>query len=75
MLDFHPLLPLFANQGLAIAMMSYAGRIHVGLNADWDAVRDLPALAAAFDAALAELRDAAERGPAARRGRGSRARG
>jgi WS/DGAT/MGAT family acyltransferase len=66
MLDFHPLLPLFANQGLAVAMMSYAGRVHVGLNADWDTVRDLPALAEAFDAALAELRDAAEQRPAAR---------
>jgi WS/DGAT/MGAT family acyltransferase len=74
MLDFHPLLPLFANQGLAIAMMSYAGSVHVGLNADWDAVRDLPTLAAAFEGSLGELRDAAERGPAARRGRGSRRR-
>ena len=71
MLDFHPLLPLFANQGLAIAMMSYDGRVHVGLNADWDAVRDLEVLADAFDASLAELRDAAERRPAARRGRGA----
>ncbi len=69
MLDFHPLLPLFANQGLAIAMMSYAGQVHVGLNADWDAVRDLPALVDAFDAALAELRDAAERGRPTKRSR------
>ena len=70
MLEFHPLLPLFANQGLAIAMMSYAGRVHIGLNADWDAVRDLEVLADAFDDSLAELRDAAERRPAARRVRG-----
>ncbi len=74
MLEFHPLLPLFAGQGLAIAMMSYAGSVHVGLNADWDAVRDLSALADAFDASLAELREAAERPRAARRGRSAASR-
>jgi len=66
MREFHPLLPLFANQGLAIAMMSYDGRIHIGLNADWDAVRDLESLADSFEESLLELRDAAERGGAAR---------
>ena len=67
MREFHPLVPLFANQGLSVAMMSYDGRVHVGLNADWDAVRDLGALADRFEASLLELREAAERGPAARR--------
>jgi hypothetical protein len=67
MREFHPLLPLFANQGLAIAMMSYAGRLHVGLNADWDAVRDVGALADELEPSLHELREAAERGPAPRR--------
>jgi WS/DGAT/MGAT family acyltransferase len=65
--EFHPLIPLFANQGLAIALMSYAGRVHVGLNADWDAVPDVAPLADALDASLAELREAAERGGARRR--------
>jgi WS/DGAT/MGAT family acyltransferase len=63
MREFHPLLPLFANQGLAVAMMSYDGRVHVGLNADWDAVPDLVDLADGLEASLAELREAAERGP------------
>ena len=67
MREFHPLLPLFANQGLAIAMMSYAGRIHIGLNADWDAVRDVGALADQLEPSLHELREAAERRPAPRR--------
>jgi WS/DGAT/MGAT family acyltransferase len=69
MREFHPLLPLFANQGLAIAMMSYDGQVHVGLNADWDAVPDLETLGDALEASLAELRDAAVRGkrPARRR--------
>jgi WS/DGAT/MGAT family acyltransferase len=62
MREFHPLVPLFANQGLAVAMMSYDGRVHVGLNADWDAVRDLESLADSFEHSLLELRDAAERG-------------
>ena len=66
MREFHPLVPLFANQGLSVAMMSYDGRVHVGLNADWDAVRDLGALADCFEASLLELREAAERRPAAR---------
>jgi hypothetical protein len=64
--ELHPLVPLFANQGLSIAMMSYDGRVHVGLNADWDAVRDLTPLADAFEASLAELQSAAERGPSPR---------
>ena len=66
MREFHPLVPLFANQGLAIAMMSYDGRVHIGLNADWDAVRDLDALADSFETSLLELREAAEKGPAPR---------
>jgi hypothetical protein len=64
--ELHPLVPLFANQGLSVAMMSYDGRIHVGLNADWDAVRDLAPLADAFEASLDELRVAVERGAAGR---------
>jgi hypothetical protein len=74
MLEFHPLVPLFANQGLAIAMMSYAGRVHVGFNADWDTLRDLSELTAAFEVSLAELRAAAEisvNPPAVRRGSGA----
>jgi WS/DGAT/MGAT family acyltransferase len=66
MREIHPLVPLFANQGLAVAMMSYDGRVHVGLNADWDAVRDLEALADGFESSLHELRDAAENRPASR---------
>jgi WS/DGAT/MGAT family acyltransferase len=64
--ELHPLVPLFANQGLSVAMMSYDGRVHVGLNADWDAVRDLSPLADAFEESLADLQIAAERGPAGR---------
>jgi hypothetical protein len=36
--ELHPLLPRFEHQGLAIAAMSYLGRLSFGLSADWNAV-------------------------------------
>jgi len=41
MLACYPLVPLFANQALGIALFSYEGRLHWGFNADWDALPDL----------------------------------
>ena len=41
MLASYPLVPLFANQGLGIALFSYCGGLHWGFNADWEAVPDL----------------------------------
>jgi WS/DGAT/MGAT family acyltransferase len=41
MLEVYPLVPLFSNQALGIALFSYDGRLHWGFNADWDAVPDL----------------------------------
>jgi hypothetical protein len=41
MLASYPLVPLFSNQALGIALFSYAGGMHWGFNADWDAVPDL----------------------------------
>ncbi|HZP39901.1 MAG TPA: wax ester/triacylglycerol synthase family O-acyltransferase [Candidatus Binatia bacterium] len=57
----YPLVPLFENQGLAIALFSYAGRLFWGLNADWDLVPDVHDVARAIEASFAELRDAAAR--------------
>jgi WS/DGAT/MGAT family acyltransferase len=37
----YPLVPLFSNQGLGIALFSYDGWLFWGFNADWDAVPDL----------------------------------
>jgi WS/DGAT/MGAT family acyltransferase len=37
----YPLVPLFRNQGLGIALFSYASTLHWGFNADWDLVPDL----------------------------------
>jgi diacylglycerol O-acyltransferase len=59
MLAFHPQVPLAGNTALGIAVMSYAGTIDFGLLSDYDALPDLEALAAALDAAIAELAVAA----------------
>src|SRR5262245_14901102 len=58
--EFHPLLPLFERQGLAIAAMSYLGRISFGLSADWNAIPDVYHFPALLAASLAELRQAAD---------------
>lgn len=41
MLGAYPLVPLFANQALGIALLSYDGGLHWGFNADWDALPGL----------------------------------
>jgi WS/DGAT/MGAT family acyltransferase len=41
MTETYPVVPLFSNQALGVALFSYAGGLHWGLNADWDAVPDL----------------------------------
>jgi WS/DGAT/MGAT family acyltransferase len=49
MLECYPLVPIFHNQALGIALFSYDGRLFWGFNADWDAVPDLHALVGAVD--------------------------
>ncbi len=41
LLESYPLVPLFTNQALGIALFSYDGGLYWGFNADWDAVPDL----------------------------------
>jgi WS/DGAT/MGAT family acyltransferase len=41
MLESYPVVPLAANQGLGVALLSYAGDLYWGLNADWDLFPDL----------------------------------
>ena len=38
---FDPTLPLFENQGLAVAVLTYGSKLHVGLSGDWDLLPDL----------------------------------
>lgn len=57
----YPVMPLSQQQALSLGLTSYDGRVFVGLNADRDAVRDLPIIATALHAAVNELRDGVSR--------------
>jgi diacylglycerol O-acyltransferase len=54
-----PMVPLAENQALGIAIMSYNGQLNFGLNADYDALPDLEALADELRASIEELVSAA----------------
>jgi diacylglycerol O-acyltransferase / wax synthase len=55
----YPMVPLAENQALGVAIMSYNGQLNFGLNADYDALPDLEALADELRAAIEELAAAA----------------
>jgi diacylglycerol O-acyltransferase len=55
----YPHLPLFENQGLSVALLSYDGRLFWGLTADWNHGPDLARLKHAVQVAFEELRLAA----------------
>jgi WS/DGAT/MGAT family acyltransferase len=55
----YPLVPLYKNQALGIALFSYHGGLFWGLNADWDLLPDLHRLVDALAADFEELRKAA----------------
>ncbi len=65
MTEIYPVVPLFKNQALGIALFSYDGKLYWGLNADWDAIPDLhdlvEALGQELDALHAAALDAASR--------------
>jgi diacylglycerol O-acyltransferase len=46
--ESYPMVPLFENQAVGVALFSYAGTLFWGLNADWDAVPDLHDLTVAL---------------------------
>lgn len=56
----YPLVPLFGNQALGIALFSYNGTLHWGFNADWDAVPDLHDLVEHVQREYRALRDLLE---------------
>jgi WS/DGAT/MGAT family acyltransferase len=78
LLEGYPFVPMMANQALGIALLSYAGALYWGFNADRDAVADLHDLVDCFTAAFTELKEAAGMTTAApvraRRVRSTRAR-
>lgn len=61
MQEIYPLVPLFSNQGLGIALFSYDRSLFWGFNADFDAVPDLHDLVAIVDQELVSLLEASER--------------
>jgi diacylglycerol O-acyltransferase / wax synthase len=52
----YPVVPLYRNQALGIALFSYDGRLFWGFNADWDAIPDLHDLVEAVDNEFQTLR-------------------
>jgi WS/DGAT/MGAT family acyltransferase len=73
MASIYPHLPLFENQGLSIALFSYAGRLFWGLTADWNQIASLADLKRAIQHSFDELLAAAS--PSPRAGARSGARG
>jgi WS/DGAT/MGAT family acyltransferase len=65
--DMFPLAFLPKNHALAVAIMSYEGRIEYGLLGDYDALPDIGVIAEGIDSGLAELVTAAKSGGASRR--------
>jgi hypothetical protein len=61
MLACYPLVPLFRDQGIGVALFSYAGRLHWGVNADWDVAPDVHDLVEAIAIEFEALRAAAGR--------------
>jgi hypothetical protein len=69
-----PVVPLGGNLSLGVAVLSYGGRLVIGVNADADACSDLPVMVAGIEAAFAQLvaRSAARPGRAVGPGSGLR---
>lgn len=63
LLEAFPLVPLFENQALGIALFSYDGRLCFGFNADWDLMPDLTDFVESIAESFAELKLAAGIGP------------
>jgi len=55
LVEVYPHVPLVDNLGLGIALMSYDGTMHWGINADRDLVPDLHEFVLALEASFAEL--------------------
>lgn len=53
--EAYPLVPLFENYGLGIALLSYDGKLCWGLNADYDRVPDVASFAGDLRASFEEL--------------------
>ena len=57
MIAAYPMVPLYGNQALGIALSGYAGRLFIAVNGDRDTVPDLDAFVTALDEAAVSLRE------------------
>src|SRR3990170_6473844 len=57
MLANYPMVPLWAQHGLGIALFSYNGRLHWGIQADYDTLPDSDQFLQAIQDSFVELRD------------------
>jgi diacylglycerol O-acyltransferase len=55
MTAIYPMMPLFPNQALGIAVLSYDGRVFWGFNSDWDSLPDVHNLVEGVGVQFAEL--------------------
>lgn len=55
LLRIFPMVPLWVNHGLGVALFSYDGMLNWGFAADWDTVPDLDAFVLRLDDAIEEL--------------------
>lgn len=60
LIEVYPHVPLVDNLGLGIALLSYDGELHWGVNADYGRVPDLDAFIDDLESAYQELRNLAE---------------
>jgi len=56
--EAYPLVPLYENQALGMALLSYAGGLYWGITSDWDRVPDLHDVALGLAESFEELRKA-----------------
>jgi hypothetical protein len=60
MLESYPMAPLFPDQALEVAILSYAGGLFWGISSDWDRFPDLHDFVVALDASFQELCEVAD---------------
>ena len=65
MAAMYPMLPMFPNQALAVAVISYNGRVFWGFNSDWDALPDVHNVVEGIGERFRELRETAASAAAA----------
>jgi WS/DGAT/MGAT family acyltransferase len=69
LVEIYPQVPLFYNQGLGVALFSYAGKLFWGFTADWELFPDLHDMVVAVEDSFAELLALAKAEPTGERRR------